>query len=838
MYICNFILHSYIYASQKFTNLNIFAKIRRVPCFNLDPMKKTIFILLISLCCTNLFAQKKIINGIVSQKVNNTPIAGATISIQGTSIGTISDEKGYFEFNDLEAGTYNFVCSAIGFKTKIEYEITVDMVTLNTLNFDLESTVKDLKEVKIKIVDRFYKIDESPLSVRNLGVNEIQRNPGSNRDISKVLQSLPGVAATVSYRNDLLVRGGGPGENKFYLDGIEIPNINHFATQGSTGGPVGLLNVDFIKEANFYSGAFPANRGNSMSSVLELKNKDGRTDRWGGRLTTGYTASGLSLEGPVTKKSSILLSARQSYLQVLFKQIGLPFLPTFTDFQIKYTIKPNKKNEIIIMGLNGIDKFKFNKAATLNKDSARAEYARFVLDYLPRFEQENNSIGINWKRFHTKGFWNMIVSRSALDNHSSKYYNNEEENPAKKIFTYESYEAELKARLENTFFINGLRFNVGVGGENAYYTNQSFIKFLGKTGIDSNVTDNSLSFTKMAIFGQATKSYWAEKLVLSLGLRTDFNTYSKIMINPLNQLSPRFSASFAINPNVHLNFNTGLYYQLPAYTVLGYRNNVGELTNKTNNVKYLESKHLVIGADYFTKFNSKFVVEGFYKLYNNYPFSIRNQVSLANIGSDFGVIGNEPITSTNSGRAYGVELSYQQKLFKGFYGIFTYTFVKSEFENANNKYVVASWDYGNIINTTIGKKFKKGLEMGAKLGYQGGQPYTPYNEAVSMNINNYSISGQGVPDYNLLNTQRTQTLFNVDFRISKKWDFKHLAIDIYADVQNLLGTKTKQQDFLTARRDANNNFIVDPNNASAYLPRYVPNFNGVRTPNLGIVVEF
>ena len=181
--------------------------------------------------------------------------------------------------------------------------------------------------------------------MRNIGVTEIKRNPGGNRDISKAIQSLPGVATQVSFRNDIVIRGGAPSENRFYIDGIEIPNINHFSTQGSSGGPVGLINVDFIRDVDFYSGAFPANRGNTLSSVFEFRQKDGRSDKLSSSLTVGSSDFATTLEGPIDAKTTFLASYRYSYLQGLFKLLGLPFLPAYQDYQFKIKHKINSKNE-------------------------------------------------------------------------------------------------------------------------------------------------------------------------------------------------------------------------------------------------------------------------------------------------------------------------------------------------------------------------------------------------------------------------------------------------------------------------------------------------------------
>ncbi|MFM2047457.1 MAG: hypothetical protein RI955_3, partial [Bacteroidota bacterium] len=510
-------------------------------------MKKGFTVIIFSfILVQQLFAQTSIIKGRVSNTINNEALPFASIHILETEFGANSDEYGNYEIKNLKPGTYNIECSIIGFQKKIEYEIVVENNKPATIDFKLESNSKNLKEVKITAANKFYSMDESPLSVRNIGANEIQRNPGSNRDISKVIQNLPGVASTVSYRNDLLVRGGGPSENRFYLDGVEIPNINHFATQGSTGGPVGLLNVDFIKDANFYSGAFPSNRGNSMSSILDLTNKNGRSDHWGGTLTSGYTASGLSLEGPLGKKTSALFSIRQSYLQILFKQIGLPFLPTFNDYQFKISIKPNKKNEVMIMGLGAIDKFKYNFDALNTKDSVRKESAIYILGNLATLEQNNNTVGSSWKHYRSNGFSIIVLSANCLVNNSSKFKNNQTDVDSLAIFKYKSVEAEIKLRAENTIRINDYKINFGVGAENATYTNSTFNKLSLPTGISTLDFSSRLNFMKYAAFGQITKKYVDEKLTLSLGIRTDMADYSNKMINPLHQLSPRLSASYAI----------------------------------------------------------------------------------------------------------------------------------------------------------------------------------------------------------------------------------------------------------------------------------------------------
>ena len=233
------------------------------------------------------------LNGQVVDKLSNQPIPFAPVQISGTTIGTTTDEQGRFEFRGLTPGIYNIEVTSVGYDKAAVFEIDVSSTRVRPVRVELVARSTELEEVTVR-PDPFVKLEEAPVSVYNVGEVEIKRNPGANRDISKALQSLPGVAATASFRNDLIIRGGSSNENRFYLDGIEVPNINHFATQGSTGGPVGMINVDFIREVDFYSSAFPAARGNTLSSVMDFKLKEGRAERMGYTLTLGDL--GVSIE--------------------------------------------------------------------------------------------------------------------------------------------------------------------------------------------------------------------------------------------------------------------------------------------------------------------------------------------------------------------------------------------------------------------------------------------------------------------------------------------------------------------------------------------------------------
>lgn len=527
-----------------------------------------------------------------------------------------------------------------------------------------------------------------------------------------------------------------------------------------------------------------------------------------------------------------MFSARRSYLQFLFKALQLPFLPTYNDFQLKYKIKVNDKNEINIIGLGAIDDF------VLNKEANETEEQRYILEVIPVSEQWNYTVGANWKNFRENGYSLLVASRNQLSNTATKYRSNDESVDSNLLLKYNSQEIENKLRFENNFFKNGFRLNYGAAYEFAQYTNSTYSKFSlldGTTGIKD--FDSELNFHKYGVFAQLSKKLFSERLSLSLGLRADGNSYSDDMSNPLKQFSPRFSAAYSISERFSINFNTGRYFQLPAYTVLGFRNNNNELVNKTNNVSYIMSDHVVAGFEYNSKSNAKITIEGFYKVYKNYPFLLKDSISLANLGADFGVIGNEGVTSTSNGRSYGIEFLAQQKLFKGFYGIVAYTFVRSEFENRNGDLIPSAWDNQHIVALTGGKKFKRNWEIGVKWRFLGGAPYTPYDVQTTALKQVWDINKQGVFDYTQLNSQRLNSVHQLDMRVDKKYFFKKWALNIYLDIQNVYNFKANLQPRIDVVRNADGSIATDPNDASRYLTKEIPNTTGTLIPSIGIIIE-
>ncbi len=801
-------------------------------------MRVSIFLALL-LCSYGVQAQQGIIKGRIYDALTNEPIPFANIAIQNTTTGAVSDIDGRYIIEGLSPGFFNVQATYVGYQPKTIFEVEVFAKQPTNLDIPLESGGTELQAVEITTAV-FERKEESPLSLQQIGTNEIQRNPGGNRDISRAIQVLPGVASSLSFRNDIIVRGGAPNENRFFLDGIEIPVINHFATQGSSGGPVGILNVNFIQNVDFYAGAFPANRGNALSSVLDFTQKDGNADRMRTNFTLGASEVGLTFDGPLSERTSYIFSVRRSYLQFLFGIIGLPFLPTYNDAQFKVKHRINQRNEITFIGLGAFDTFELNeKAAQEETDPEAKQEKLYLLGNLPVNEQWNYTIGTNYKHFSKNGFQNIVLSRSHLNNTATKYLNNDESVSDNLLLDYASEEIENKLRLEHTARINGWRINVGSNLEHVHYINSTYNRIsLPDGSLQTLNFSTDISFEKFGLFGSVSRTFMEERLLLSAGLRTDWNNFVSSMGNPLDQLSPRFSASYSITPSLTLNASVGRYYQLPPYTVFGYRDANGNLVNRDNKITYIRNDHVVAGLQYIFPKNTKVSVEGFYKWYDGYPFSLRDSISLANLGADFGVIGNEAVVSISEGRAYGVEFLVQRKLYNGLYGIVALTLVRSEFTDKFNVYVPATWDNRYILSVTAGKKFGKNWEVGFRLRALGGNPFTPIDVPTSSLTEVWDVNGRGLPDYDRLNQERNPSIYQLDARIDKKYFFDKWSLNIYFDVENITNAVFNLDPYLDVQRDASGSPIVNPEDPSRYSTVRVPNTAGFLLPTVGVVIEF
>ena len=791
-------------------------------------MKQTFSLLIVALLSSFFsMAQTGVVKGSVTDAITGEPLPFSNIIHMESGDGVSTDLDGNFSFPSIAVGLQSFSISFIGYNEKRLTEILVKVNNPAIVNVSLDPSSTELEEAVIK-PSSFSRPTESPVSMRSVGIAEIERSPGGNRDISKVIGTLPGVAQGVAFRNDLIIRGGGPNENRFYIDDVETPNINHFATQGASGGPVGMIDVNYLQGVDFFSGAFPTNTGNALSSVLRMKYRDARDDRMGIRFTIGASDIGLAAEGPLGNRTTYLASIRRSYLQFLFTALELPFLPTYNDLQFKVKTKLDNRDEFYVVFLGAFDQ------NALNLDANETESQRYILSYLPENDQWNYTNGYVYKHYGKSGATTIVGSRNMLNNVATKFADNDSSGDV--ILKYSSQEAENKFRIESTRLFGRWKTSYGVGYEYAKYTSSTFNRIATPQGELEVSYDVALGINKVGFWGQASRILFQERLKVSVGFRTDMSDYSSATKNPLNQFSPRVSASFNVSSTVALNVNAGRYFQMPAYTTLGYSENE-ILTNRDAGLGYIQADHLVAGFSWDTPIESQISVEGFWKGYDNYPMSLRDTVSLANFGSEFGVVGAEAVTNDSQGRSFGAEFLYRQLMFKGVYGILAYTYVRSEFGTEGNL-VASAWDQRHLVSLTAGKKFKKGWELGMKWRYSAGSPYTPLDVAQSSLIENYNVNPLGIRDYSQLNANRIAAFHGLDLRLDKKVFLKNFTMNFYLDIQNSYNFISEQPPLLIADTDESGGFIVDQNDPARYQVSFADNPVGSVLPTIGLIIEY
>lgn len=767
------------------------------------------------------------VKGTVIDKSSRQPLEFINVMIVGLNKGGVTNAEGKFSIGQVPPGIYRLQASAIGYKTVTTPEYILSTRDLH-IQIEMEENQTELEGVTVT-ASPFRRDIESPVSLRIIGLQEIEKSPGANRDISRIVQSYPGVAfSPIGYRNDLIVRGGSPSENRFYLDGVEIPNINHFSTQGASGGPVGILNADLIREVNFYTGAFPTDKGNALSSVLDFKLRDGDMERNSLKATLGASEVSLASNGHLGKKTSYLVSVRQSYLQFLFDMLGLPFLPTFTDAQFKLKTRFDARNELTVLGLGGIDKMKLNTKA----DDEDNEY---ILSYLPKIQQETFTLGAVYRHYAGAHVQSVVASHSYLNNRNTKYQQNDESDPEHLMLRLRSTEQNTQLRLENSSSFRNWKVTVGTSLDYSQYSNTTFQKIYTDRAQTFDY-HTYLGIMRWGLFGTVNYTSIDERFTASLGLRADANNYSAAMKDLSDQLSPRLSLSYQLTEHWSLSGNAGLYYQLPPYTALGFKNNNGLYANKYA-LRYMQVSQGSIGLNWRKGDTFEVSVEGFYKDYDKIPLSVADGIPLTCKGNDYGVIGNELLTSTAQGRSYGAELLLKWLIAKKLNLASSFTLFKSEYRtDKESEYIASAWDNRFIFNLRGTYNLPRHWSVGMKVSCIGGAPYTPYNADKSSLVTAWNAQGKPYYDYTRYNEERLPAFTQVDIRIDKTFYLKRCMLGFYIDLQNIAGSKLKQADVLMST-----GVIKNPDAPIAeqrYVMKSLKQESGTLLPTLGITFEY
>lgn len=763
------------------------------------------------------------ISGTVKDARTGEPLIGATILLEGLDLGAGTDLDGRYVISDIPVKTYNIRASYVGYAPLTRYNIVVRSEGNPELNFELNEAISELGEIVVT-PNPFEKENTTPLSIQKLSQEEIVAYPGGNNDIAKVVQTLPGVSGSAGgFRNDVIIRGGAPNENVYYLDDIEIPNINHFATQGSAGGPVGLLNVSFFEGVTLSASAFAAQYDNVLSGVLQFDQRNGNPRKFAGNIRLGSSEAALTLEGPLFKgeqevaATTFIASVRRSYLQLLFKAIGLPFLPDYWDYQFKVHQQIDAYNEIYLTGLGSIDDFAVNELEEYDPEQ------QAIQDQVPVIRQRTQTLGLGWRRRFrdNSGLIRTTLSTNNLYSRFQQFENNIDQTGL--FLDNDSRETETRLKFSYTRFQGKWTTTYGLSAIAAAYRNRTSDLVNGRS------FDTKLDFLRYGLFAQTSVRLAADRLGWTFGLRTDGNTFTDSGHELYRTISPRMALSYQLstNGNWTVNGSLGRYYKILPYTSLGFQDAGGNFVNR--NTRYITSDHAVLGLEYLLNKAARITLEGFYKHYDHYPVSLTDQISLANKGGGFEVFGNEAVESKGTGRTYGVELLFQQKFTGRWYAIAALTLYSAEFSNgAQERTVSAVWDNGVLVSLLGGYKFGRNWEISSRYRYLGGAPYAPVDQEATL-----AAYPAIIRDYSRLGSVRLDAFGQWDLRIDKKWNFRGSSLDVFVDIQNVLGKQQPSEPQFGLDRNEQGE-IVSPES----LVQISSASSGSILPALGVVFDF
>ena len=775
-------------------------------------MKNLLTLFALFLGANLLFAQEVSIKGTVVDEFGY-PLAGAEVILVDTPLGAQTDIDGIYLINGVTPGSYNLSVRFLGYESQTLYNIIVKSKGNPEYNFSLSPKAEALEGVVLQVDNFISRPKESPLSTRTLSAVELATYPGGNNDVVQVAQTLPGVSPSVGgFRNDLIIRGGAPNESIYYLDGIEIPNINHFSTQGSAGGPVGMINVSFIENVTLSASSFDARYDNALSGVLQFEQRKGSSEGWNRNIRVSASETALTLDGPISEKTTFIGSVRRSYLQFLFELIGLPIRPDYWDYQYKIDHAIDDYNSISLIGIGAIDDFSVEAPEVFDEE------ATAQLEQSPFIDQRTHVAGISWqhKLKSQPGKFTLSLSHNRLQNTFTQYTDPENETGA--YFINKSLEAETKLRFALVRYLGKLKWAYGMNLQQSNYENNTTIEQI------NNSFFSTIEFYKYGLFTQLSGNL-GKKTEFTFGLRLDDDSFTKN--NLLDHISPRGALTFNFNENLSATLGIGRYLKIPTYTQLGYQS-AGIFVNE--NLSYVQSDHLTAGIKKYFGNTTLLSIEGFLKSYSNYPISVLDEISLANKGAGFEVLGNEEVESSGKGRSYGLELLYQQKLSNNFYGLFSYTYFFSEFSGLDpNIYRRSTWDSRHLASFTGGYKLNKNWEISSRFRYNGKTPYAPIDETFS--LANYPDLRL---DYDLLGNENylLDPFTQLDLRIDKKWNFTSSSFNLFIEVQNLLSADNPTPPEYGLARNSDGS-IKNPSKL-----KELPRSEGQFIPSIGLVFDF
>ena len=733
--------------------------------------------------------------GRVVDKGTHQPLPGVSVLVEGSRLGASTDTAGVFRIERVPVGSHNLRFMMIGYETLVKSNVVVNPGRETWVEAALREVALEMEAIRVR-ASYFEKARDAVVTTRTMDFEEIRQDPGSSEDIQRVMQALPAVVSGSDQMNEIIVRGGIPGENLFLMDTIEIPNPNHFGNQGAGGGPINMINTLFVREVNFMAGAFPAKYGDKVSSVMDISLREGSRERMEGTFDLGMAGAGGLFEGPLTGgRGSYLLSARKSYLDLIISSTGLTAVPYYYNLQGKVVYDLNDNNKLLINAIYGNDRITIEE----EEEEEATGYTRGAENVRARSHQY--AVGATLRSLWGKGFSDLTISR-ALNYWDTFVYGATGE----PYYTNRSTEAEHTAKFDWVYqFSKAHEIGAGVSYKQVYADHNIWSDpdtlFRWDTSFPTADQDTILSVFrtypvweddqevrsgKMAAYVQH-KWRPGSRITLNIGLRTDRFAYTGRA-----HVGPRVGLSLLLAPSTTLNVAYGDHYQSPAYV---------ELTSNPKNktLEYKRTQQVVLGLEHLFREDTKGTLEVYYKEYSNVP--IPRAWTTKNPFDSF----QGELLTEGKGDARGVEFFLQRKMSGNFQGTLSYSYSRSRaFDPRFGEYYDWNYDYRHVFTAISSYRWKlmhrawyqrlkektwykvfawliplaDETVVSFRWRYLGGRPYTErtYHREWHTWITEADQK---------LNTRRYPVYHRLDLRLDRRFMFGGWNMVTYFDLQNV-----------------------------------------------------
>jgi len=754
-------------------------------------MRRIVLIALVAFNVNILTAQdavlKQTVKGTVIDEQSGNVLSNVTITVEGISAsGDITDSLGNFKLKNIPIGRQTIKASLSGYEEAVIRNIEVTSSKEVVLEIRLKEFVKKLDEVIIKAGKQKNKpLNEAAVvSARQFSVDEAVRYSGTRNDPSRMAQNFAGVSGSNDARNDIIIRGNSPAGVLWRMEGVDIPNPNHYSTLGSTGGPVTILNTNTLKNSDFITSAFPAQYGNAMAGVFDLRLRNGNNDKYEFLGQMGFNGIELGVEGPLSigKKASFLFNYRYSMVAAIQK-LGLDVgtgsaTPYYQDLNFKINIPTEKAGAFSLFGLGGESHVKFD---AIDKDNLYSTNDGSLRER--NFNSLTGVIGIAHTYFfnaNTSG--RFTLTASGFDSkYRETFYNVKPDSIA-----FYKRNTQVKYSPGYTFnkkFNSRNQLTIGAVAEfNKLQLRNDYIP----DGDSALVTFFDSKKNAFLLKGFVNYSHrFSDKLSSNLGLYSQLFT-----LNNTYSIEPRWNIKYQFQPNQSLAFGTGLHSQLQPLEVYFYesKDSNGQVEMTNQELKFVKSLHSVLAYDisFSRHLRLKAELYGQY-IYNAAVEKVPSSFSMLNAGADFYFPYKINLVNGGKGYNYGAELTLERFLDKGFYYLFTASVFESKYKASDNVWRNTAFNSNYTFNMLAGREFKisrkASVGFDTKLAYAGGQRYTPFDIAAS------ATAGYVIFKEDEAYSLKNDDYFRWDFKISYARNGKKTTQKWYIDLQNITNRK-------------------------------------------------